>query len=359
MKRGLLEIMMNMLSSEINRTMSANPKVSIVTAVYNGAPYLDKYFDSLLNQTLKEIEIICVNNVSTDNSLEILQKYADYDNRITVINNNKNNLSGAINLAIKRAKSKYICPVDQDDWVDVNMFKTLISHSENETADMVVSNNYEYYNEDDIREIINIPDEIANSIDEIKKYVLLNGGRIFTNIIRKDLFVDNNLFYPENLFYADNAIGAVLYCISTKIKYVNEPFYYYRCGSASQSRSKDNYRFFERLATANMMLENMKRCGLYEKYKEEINYSYYKLFYRNSIIGCFPRFTKFPKENINRIKNEFKDQGIDIKNNIYYKNRSINYEDFFIGCIGITTNLGFVLLGIYKLLIPFKKYLYK
>src|SRR5665647_9952 len=113
------------------------PKVSIVTAVYNGAPYLDKYFDSLLNQTLKEIEIICVNNVSTDNSLEILQKYAAYDNRITVINNNKNNLSGAINLAIKRAKSKYICPVDQDDWVDVNMFKTLISHSENETADMV------------------------------------------------------------------------------------------------------------------------------------------------------------------------------------------------------------------------------
>lgn len=335
------------------------PKVSIVTAIYNGAPYLDKYFVYLLNQTLKEIEIICVNNVSTDNSLEILNKYAAKDQRIIVINNKENNIGGAINLAIKRAKAKYICPIDQDDWVDVNMFKTLIDHSDNETADMVVSDYFEYYSEKNFRKVTNIPDKIANSVEDIKKYILVNGGRIYTNIIKKDLFVDNNLFYPEGLFYPDNAIGAALYCVAKKIIKINEHFYYYNNGNISLTRSKDNYRFFDRLKTSNMMIENMKRLGLYEKFKEEINYSYYKLFYKNSIIGCIPRFTKFPVEYIKQIKNEFKDQRIDIENNVYYKHRHKNYEDFIIGWIKINTNLGFLLLGIYKLLIPFKKYINK
>lgn len=333
------------------------PKVSIITAVYNGAKYLDKYFDSLLNQTLKEIEIICVNNVSTDNSLEILNKYASKDNRITVIDNKENNLGGAINLGIKRAKSKYICPVDQDDWVDVNMFKTLIDHSDNETADIVISDYYEYYNESDVRTIINVPNEIANSVEDIKKYILINGGRIFTNIIKKKLFTDNNLFYPEHLFYPDNGISAPLYCLATKIIKVDKPLYYYNSSNISLTRSKDNYRFFDRLKTSNMMLNNMKRLGLYEKFKEEIDYSYYKLFYSNSIIGSIPRFTKFPLEYIKRIKNEFKEQGIDIKNNIYYKHRHRNYEDLIIEGIKINTRIGFVFLGVYKLLIPFKKYI--
>lgn len=336
-----------------------SPKVSIVTAVYNGVPYLDKYFDSLLNQTLKEIEIICVNNVSTDNSLNILKKYAAYDNRIIVINNEENNIGGALNLAIKRAKSKYICPVDQDDWVDNNMFKTLIDHSENETADMVCSNYYEYYNDNDIRKIINIPSDITNSIEDIKKNVLINGGRLYTNIIKKDLFVDNNLFYPENLFYPDNAIGAILYCKTEKIINVNEHFYYYRTGNTSLTRSKDNYSFFDRLATSNMMLENMKKHDLYEKYKEETDYSYYILFYKNSISGSFSRFSVFPVKYINQIKKEFKQQGIDIKNNIYYKNRLKNYEDFILDCIGISTNLGYVLFRLYKFLIPLKRFIHK
>jgi glycosyltransferase involved in cell wall biosynthesis len=334
-------------------------RVSFVTVVFNGAPYLDKYFDSLLNQTLKEIEIICVNNVSTDNSLKILQKYAASDIRITVINNKENNIGGAVNLGIKRATSKYICPVDQDDWVDVNMFKTLIDHSENETADMVCSDYYEYHNENDIRKIINIPSAINNTVEAIKKNVLLNGGRLYTNIIKKTLFIDNNLFYPENLFYPDNAIGAALYCIAKKIIHVNKHFYYYRVSNESLTRSKDNYRFFDRLATSNMLLDNMKRCGLYEKYKEETDYSYYKLFYKNSITGCFSRFSVFPSKYINQIKIEFNQQGIDIKNNIYYKSRNRTYEDFILGCIEINTNFGKVLFRLYKLLIPFKKFIYK
>lgn len=334
-------------------------RVTIVTAIYNAASYLDKYFDSLLNQTLKEIEIICVNNASTDNSLEILQKFAANDNRITVINNKENNVGGAINQAIKIAKSIYICPIDQDDWVDVNMFKTLIDYSENETADMVCSDYYEYFNENDIRKVINIPHEIANSSEEIKKHILLKGGRLFTNIIKKELFESNSLFYPENLFYPDNAIAAALYCMSKKIVKVNEHFHFYRIGNTSLTRRKDNYRFFDRLETANIMLENMKRCGLYENYKEEVDYAYYKLFYKNSITGSFSRFTQFPVKYINHIKSEFKLKGIKINNNIYFKKRHITYEDFILLCIHINTNLGYIIFGVYKFLKYLRNFIYK
>ena len=334
-------------------------RVTIVTPIYNAASYLDKYFDSLLNQTLKEIEIICVNNASTDKSLEILQKFAANDNRITVINNKENNIGGAINQAIKIAKSIYICPIDQDDWVDVNMFKTLIDYSENETADMVCSDYYEYFNENDVREIINIPNKIANSTEDIKKHVLINGARIFTNLIKKDLFINNNLFYPENVFYPDNAIGSALYCMAKKIVKVNEYFYYYNTGNVSLTRSTNNFNFFDRLTTSNTMLENMKRLGLYENYKEEVDYSYYKLFYKNSITGSFSRFTQFPVKYINQIKSEFKLKDMNINNNIYFKKRHITYEDFILLCIYINTNLGFVIFGVYKFVIHLRNFIYK
>ncbi len=335
------------------------PKVSIVTAVFNGAKYLDVYFNSLLNQSLSDIEIICVNNASTDNSLQILNDYASRDNRIVVINNKENNIGGALNIAIKIAKAKYISTVDQDDWVDLSMYKSLIESNIDESAEMVVSDYFEYFNERDIRKVINIPYESSNTTESIKKYVLLNGGRLFTNLIKKDLFVDHNLFYPENYFYPDNAICVPLYCSAKKITKLNRHLYFYRSSEMSLTRSKDNFRFFDRLETTNMLLINMRKLGLYDKYLEETNYKYYQLFYRNTIIGSIPRFSRFPKKYIYKTINDFKAQNLNFKNNNYYKTRNINYEDFIIKCIELNINMGYIFFFVYKLLIPFKKYFIK
>lgn len=335
------------------------PLVSIVTVVYNGVPYLHKYFDSLLNQTLKEIEIICVNNVSTDDSLALLKDYAKKDDRIIVVNSSENTISGGINTAIKLSKAKYICPVDQDDWVDPDMFKTLINASDNETVDIVCCDHYEYYNESNVRKMVNIPSCIANSTEDIKRYVLTNGGRLFTNIFKKKLFVDNELFYPEKKFYADNAISNALYCVADKIVKIDKHLFYYNVGNVSLTRNKDNFRFFDRLETANMLIENFKRLGLYKKYEEEIDYYHYKLYYKNTIIGCFPRFSRFPLEEINEIKNNYRLDLSKIKSNKYYKQRSLEISDLILNGINIHTFIGLLLFQLYKIIYTFKKLLKK
>ena len=98
-----------------------NVEVSIVVPIYNVEKYLRRCLDSLVNQTFRDIEVIALNNGSTDNSLSILNGYANRDKRIKVIDNNNLGVSEARNIGIREAKGKYIVFVDSDDWINVDM----------------------------------------------------------------------------------------------------------------------------------------------------------------------------------------------------------------------------------------------
>ena len=100
-------------------------KVSIIIPVYNVEKYLQKCLESLVNQTLKEIEIICINDGSTDKSEEILKIFAQKDDRIIVVNKENEGQSVARNVGIKLAKGEFLGFVDSDDWVDLDFFEKL------------------------------------------------------------------------------------------------------------------------------------------------------------------------------------------------------------------------------------------
>lgn len=114
------------------------PKVSIIVPVYNVEKYLRKCLDSLINQTLKDIEIICVNDGSKDNSPKILEEYAKIDNRIVVINQENSGQSVARNKGIGIAKGEYIGFVDSDDWLDLDFFEKLYSSAIKNNADIAL-----------------------------------------------------------------------------------------------------------------------------------------------------------------------------------------------------------------------------
>ena len=93
--------------------------ISVIVPVYNVENYLGKCLDSLINQTYKDIEIICINDGSTDNSLNILREYEQMDSRIIIIDQKNGGLSNARNIGLKEAAGEYIMFVDSDDWIDL------------------------------------------------------------------------------------------------------------------------------------------------------------------------------------------------------------------------------------------------
>jgi len=112
-------------------------KVSVVIPVYNMEPFLRKCMDSVVNQTLKEIEIICVNDGSTDNSLKILQEYSSNDTRVKIIDKKNGGLSSARNAGMKAATAKFIAFVDSDDWLELDAYETVIKGMKG-AADIVI-----------------------------------------------------------------------------------------------------------------------------------------------------------------------------------------------------------------------------
>ena len=107
------------------------PVVSVVIPVYNVEPYLSECLDSVCKQTLKNIEIICINDGSTDRSLTVLQKYSERDKRIHIINQNNQGLSYSRNVGIRQAKGRYVYFLDSDDYITHNALETLVHTMEN------------------------------------------------------------------------------------------------------------------------------------------------------------------------------------------------------------------------------------
>ena len=112
-------------------------KVSIIVPVYNTAQYLRRCLDSIISQTLEDIEIICVNDGSTDNSLDILQLYASKDKRIKIINKENEGLVSARKAGVSEAVGEYIGFVDSDDWIEKEMYGTLYCAASRDDADIV------------------------------------------------------------------------------------------------------------------------------------------------------------------------------------------------------------------------------
>lgn len=123
----------------------SEPKVSVIIPVYNTEKYLRECLDSVVNQTLQDIEIICVDDESTDRSLEILREYQAKDKRITVLKQEKSNAGAARNLGLSIATGEYLSFLDSDDYYDLAMLEHMYACAKNRNADIVVCNIKVYY----------------------------------------------------------------------------------------------------------------------------------------------------------------------------------------------------------------------
>lgn len=189
-------------------------KISIIVPVYNNKKFLEKCLNSLINQTLKDIEIICINDESTDKSLQLLEKFANIDKRIQIINQTHSGPSIARNKGIKKAKGEYIGFVDSDDWVDLNFFEQLYINVKKYNADIGVagikrvrSYKWKYHIKFEKEEVIQDINKKFQKCDVPDKCYPVNKIYKLSELKKRNIYFEPNVYFEDRLFTAQVLIN--------------------------------------------------------------------------------------------------------------------------------------------------------
>ncbi|MDR1983104.1 MAG: glycosyltransferase [Holosporaceae bacterium] len=214
------------------------PKVSVIVPIYNVEKFLSRCLESIINQTLENLEIICVDDGSTDNSNNILKELAAKDNRIVVINQENKGVGAARNSAMDIAKGEYIGFVDSDDWIDLNYFEKLYEAAKKYDASMACCGIIRKYPSSRIRKKMNIVDEKLYT-SAISRYRITETPRkcyVYNKIYRRSEIEQHRIRFPEGVYFEDIAFMIrALYFLPTLVT-VPETVYYYWVNYKSVTR---------------------------------------------------------------------------------------------------------------------------
>ena len=216
--------------------MNSNPKVSIIIPVYNTEKNLNQCLDSVVNQTFKDIEIICVNDCSTDNSLNILKNFALKDKRINIIDLKENKgVSNARNSGLNSAKAEFIVFIDGDDWVTTDHIEILYNQIKKYNTDFVCSDFYTYDNKNILNTGIYVDvtyNKIINSEKDKRIYLqylkYLSLSQVWAKIFRKSFIINNNLSFQQLRSHEDNLFMWEAIIKANGFVFVKNKIYYYR-----------------------------------------------------------------------------------------------------------------------------------
>lgn len=243
------------------------PKISVIVPIYNVEKYLEKCINSLLSQTLEDIQIILVNDGSKDNSGNIAKEYEKNNkDRVIYVEKENGGLSDARNYGLKYATGDFIAFLDSDDYIEKNAYEKMYNKAIEENADYVECD---------------FLWEFPNKIRVDKQYPYKNKKEMLSfvrvvawnKLIKRQLITDNNLEFPKGLRYEDVEFTYKLIPFINKFAYVDKPFIHYvqRKGSIANVQ---NERTAEIFTVLDNVIEFYKKNNIYEKYRDELEYNY-------------------------------------------------------------------------------------
>lgn len=243
------------------------PKVSVIVPIYNVEKYLEKCINSLLSQTLEDIQIILVNDGSKDNSGNIAKEYEKNNkDRVIYVEKANGGLSDARNYGLKYATGDFVAFLDSDDYIEKNAYEEMYNKAIEENADYVECD---------------FIWEFPNKIRVDKQYPYKNKKEMLSfvrvvawnKLIKRQLITDNNLEFPNGLRYEDVEFTYKLIPFINKFAYIDKPFIHYvqREGSIANVQ---NERTAEIFTVLDNVIEFYKKNNIYEEYRDELEYNY-------------------------------------------------------------------------------------
>ncbi len=271
-------------------------KLSIIIPVYNTSKYLTKCLDSLLAQTIKEVEFLFVDDGSSDNSVDIIKEYMKKDKRIKLFEKENGGAATARNYGIKKAVGEYIAFADSDDYVSHDMYKIMYDRAKKDNLDMVLCNYYLVYQDKEVVNENKITDLNEKEITS-NEYILITPSPC-NKIIKKSYLDKCKFYFPEGMMYEDLASIPLLGLCNPKVVYLNKCLYYYVQSDNSVMRTVEYKTKYEDIFKAVKHLYNNMKDS---EYQEELEYLLtYHFLYLGSL--NFYKYKRF--DNIKKIANE-------------------------------------------------------
>ena len=303
-------------------------KLSIIVPVYGVEKYIDKCLNSLVKQSLKEIEIIVVNDGTKDNSQKIIDKYVKkYPDKIKSYIKENGGQGSARNYGLKKATGEYIGYVDSDDFVEKDMYKKLYNKAKENNYDIVVCGNYNVSEDYQNKNI----DAFINNYNTDLENIFFGKMAVWNKIYKRDILIKNKLEFKEKVWYEDLAFTLKAIMNSNTFAFIDEPLYDYLIREGSTMNNSNVKRNLEILEAFNDILSYIQH-NKKEEYFSKIEFLAIDHIYISAIVRVLKAEAddKVKRETINKLINYMNKKFPNYKNNKYIntlsKNRKIIYK---------------------------------
>lgn len=303
-------------------------KLSIIVPVYGVEKYIDKCLNSLVKQSLKEIEIIVVNDGTKDNSQKIIDKYVKkYPDKIKSYIKENGGQGSARNYGLKKAAGEYIGYVDSDDFVEKDMYKKLYNKAKENNYDIVVCGNYNVSEDYQNKNI----DAFINNYNTDLENIFFGKMAVWNKIYKRDILIKNKLEFKEKVWYEDLAFTLKAIMNSNTFAFIDEPLYDYLIREGSTMNNSNVQRNLEILDAFNDILSYIQH-NKKEEYFSKIEFLAIDHIYISAIVRVLKAEAddKVKRETINKLLDYMNKKFPNYKNNKYIntlsKNRKIIYK---------------------------------
>ena len=254
----------------VQNQIDFEPKVSVIIPVYNVEEYLRQCLDSVINQTLKEIEIICVDDGSTDSSLEILKEYAAKDHRITVITQQNLHAGVARNAGLAVAKGEYVHFLDSDDWIELNTYEKLYQLAQTRNIEILKFKSYTFDNIEQnvstsyFTEMQGVSQKLFNqflTLEKDYKELINVSDAPWSGIYKLDFLKKHQIFFDNLLCANDTSFFYRCLINMNKLYLSDKHFVYYRINNSKSLIGIRALHFDCMINQYNIIMNLIKKCN--------------------------------------------------------------------------------------------------